>query len=245
MTWRPAKSLVVLRNEVNLTCPGRDTTSDGLIGDTAHAATASDHNPNSAGVVCAMDITHDPAHGADMGVLFNYLYVPEHRHPALKYLIFDGRIVSARNDWAPRVYTKDPHAHHMHVSVGTGPDGGSTGDYDDTSPWGVADALSVGPSIPPEPAPGPVPEEDEMRRRLMMAKGDSTGRVYFVEAGLAWRWWIPNEKQLGNVIFTLQQDGGVILPPPTTAGVEVVTVAGAPVWVVDAEFLAAIPDNTP
>src|SRR5690606_14777101 len=29
------------------------------------------------------------------------------------------------------------HTRHMHVSVGVGPDGRSTGPYDDTSPWGL------------------------------------------------------------------------------------------------------------
>jgi hypothetical protein len=65
MAPRIAKSLDVLRSQINKAHPNRSKVSDGWIGDTAHAARASDHNPNSGGVVTALDLTHDPAHGFD------------------------------------------------------------------------------------------------------------------------------------------------------------------------------------
>ncbi|MFG1844920.1 peptidoglycan-binding protein [Micromonospora carbonacea] len=135
--WRLARSLEVLRAEVDAAAPGRSRASDGTIGDQAHAARASDHNPNAAGVVCGMDLTHDPAHGADMHRIAEHIRT--RRHPALKYVIWSKRIASASSGWAWRPYAgSNPHDKHAHISVGTGPDGKSTGPYDDTSPWGLA-----------------------------------------------------------------------------------------------------------
>lgn len=137
MSWRVARSLNVLRDEVDRLAPGRSTASDGTIGDAAHQTGASDHNPNPAGVVCGMDLTHDPENGADMGRISEHIRT--HRHPALKYVIFNRRIASASTGWAWRAYGgSNPHTKHMHVSVGVGPDGRSTGPYDDTSSWGLA-----------------------------------------------------------------------------------------------------------
>lgn len=136
--WRLARSLETLRAEVNTIAPGRSKASDGTIGDAAHQSGASDHNPNSAGVVCAIDLTHDPDHGADMHRIAEHIRT--RRHPALKYVIWNRRIASASSGWAWRTYTgSNPHTKHMHVSVGTGPDGKSAGPYDNTSPWGLAE----------------------------------------------------------------------------------------------------------
>lgn len=137
MSWRLARSLETLRDEVNAIAPGRSRKSDGTIGDTAHQRGASDHNPTPAGVVCALDLTHDPAGGADMRRIAEHIRT--RRHPCLRYVIFDRRIASASSGWAWRPYTgSNPHTKHCHVSVGNGPDGKSTGGYDDTSPWGLA-----------------------------------------------------------------------------------------------------------
>lgn len=135
--WRVARSLEVLRAEVNALAPNRSKASDGTIGDRAHAESSSDHNPNKQGVVCALDLTHDPGHGADMHVLAEA--VRRSNHPALKYIIWDRHIWSvARASEGWRRYSgSNPHTRHMHVSVGRGPDGRSTGPYDDTSPWGI------------------------------------------------------------------------------------------------------------
>ena len=65
MSWRLARSLAVLRSQINDLSPNRSKISDGTIGNQEHASRVSDHNPNAAGVVTAMDITHDPQHGID------------------------------------------------------------------------------------------------------------------------------------------------------------------------------------
>jgi len=88
--WRLARSLEVLLHEMNAVAPNRSKASDGTIGDFRHQEEQSDHNPNPEGVVCALDLTQDPAHGADMGRVSEYLLT--HPRPALRYVIFNRRI---------------------------------------------------------------------------------------------------------------------------------------------------------
>ncbi|MQB02542.1 MAG: hypothetical protein GEU78_20460, partial [Actinobacteria bacterium] len=70
MAWRVARSLLTLRDQVDAAAPNRSKRSDGTIGDAAHASRSSDHNPwvkdGATGVVTAIDLTHDPAGGANM-----------------------------------------------------------------------------------------------------------------------------------------------------------------------------------
>jgi hypothetical protein len=56
MAWRVAKSLLTVRAQVDSMAPGPKRSSDGIIGDPAHQARNSHHNPNADGVVTAMDI---------------------------------------------------------------------------------------------------------------------------------------------------------------------------------------------
>lgn len=149
--WRVARSLEVLRAEIDAAAPGRSKRSDGAIGDAAHASSDSDHNPNDQGVVCARDFTHDPAASADMHRMSRRIVAVS--PPALKYVIWDRKIWSrARASEGWRAYTgSNPHTKHMHVSVGRGPDGESSGPYDDASPWGIAPG-SKPPSKPSVPS---------------------------------------------------------------------------------------------
>lgn len=58
MVWRVAKSLLILRDQINQYAPHRNKDSDGTIGDEHHAHTNSDHNPQvidgNIGVVTAV-----------------------------------------------------------------------------------------------------------------------------------------------------------------------------------------------
>lgn len=137
MAWRLAYSLETLRDQINAAYPDRSTVSDGTIGDAAHQAVASDHNPNAEGVVCALDITNSPDTGFDAHALADRLL--EVRHPDLKYLISNQRIAGDWTgwQWTPYSGTSDPHINHIHISVGIGPDGQSQQPYDDTMPWNV------------------------------------------------------------------------------------------------------------
>lgn len=162
MGWRLAGALQVLRAECNAAAPGRSKAADGTIGDSAHAASRSDHNPNQAGVVCALDVTHDPDNGADCHVWAEQ--VRSSGHPAFKYVIFAGRIASRSRGGEWRPYTgSNPHRSHMHVSVGEGGDGRSTGPVDDTSAWGIINLGDV-PVVQPEaPVQDAAPTDDGSR----------------------------------------------------------------------------------
>lgn len=136
MTWRVAKSLLVLRTQVNEKFPDRAKGWDGTIGDEAHASRSSDHNPwvmdGKQGVVTAMDITHDPAHGVNSYAMAEQLRLS--RDPRIKYIISNRRICSSEvHPWVWRPYDgSNPHDHHVHVSVL--PDKKL---YDDEAPWEI------------------------------------------------------------------------------------------------------------
>ena len=142
MTWRNALAIEQLRAEINAAAPARSKVSDGTIGDAAHASRSSDHNPwviddEGVGVVRAIDVTHDPAHGVDGNVLAQRIADMLGKHPALgmgAYVIWNRRIVSAgRLGEGWRSYTgSNAHTKHVHVSVATARAG-----YDSTATWGV------------------------------------------------------------------------------------------------------------
>jgi len=130
---RIAKSLDTLRTQVNAIAPGRSKAADGWIGDAAHAATASDHNPNTASVVTALDLTHDPKNGFDSWAFAEMLRV--RRDSRIKYVISNGRIFSTTvSPWQWRPYTgANKHDRHAHVSVSA-----SNALYDDDKSWDIA-----------------------------------------------------------------------------------------------------------
>lgn len=166
---RIAKSLDVLLSQINQAYPNRSKVSDGWIGDTAHAARASDHNPGPDGVVEALDITHDPKNGPDTWKLAETLRI--NRDPRIKYVISNGRIFSSQTaPWQWRTYNgANKHAHHIHVSVM-----GSPSVYDRADPWKI-DGSAVTAPAPPPPKPKGVTEA--MRRRMMETMLPYEGRV--------------------------------------------------------------------
>lgn len=132
MAWKLAKSLDVLRAQINDAYPNRNKASDGTIGNPEHSSRLSDHNPNAARVVCALDITHDPAHGLDAGRMAGTLRLS--KDIRIKYLISNGRISNpsiAGGAW--RKYSgKNPHDHHFHISV-------KSEKADVITPWDIGD----------------------------------------------------------------------------------------------------------
>lgn len=141
-SWRLAHSLDRLRDQINAAYPERDVTSDGTIGDQAHASRKSDHNPNGAGVVTALDITDD-----DGLVDSVWNAIRRSRDPRVKYAIHDGRIFSSYDHadgpaWTWRPYSgSNPHTLHGHLSVSSDP-----ALYDDPAPWQIG--TTVSPSTP-------------------------------------------------------------------------------------------------
>lgn len=116
LEWRLAKSLTVLRDQINSIAPSRSKLSDGSIGDTAHSSRTSDHNPFN-GVVHAIDITHDPKGGCDGYILAEVLRMG--KDSRIKYVISNGKIFSSIvQPWVWRPYDGvNKHSHHTHVSV--------------------------------------------------------------------------------------------------------------------------------
>jgi glycosidase len=119
--------LVTLRAEFNALNPERDKGADGWIGDAAHQSRPSDHNPDSAGRVHAVDIDSTgpwPDHSFHTYVT-NIIaderdkWLDPNDICRLEYVIWDHEIYSRTNDFEPRDYTRssDPHTNHAHFSA--------------------------------------------------------------------------------------------------------------------------------
>jgi hypothetical protein len=136
MAFTVAPCLRTLFAEINTIAPGRSKATDGTIGDSAHQQRKSDHNPDQGGVVRAIDVTHDPAGGADMAVIAERLRL--RRDPRAKYVIFNRRIASKNTDWVWRKFTgTNPHTKHMHVSVV------ADARANETTSWGLAHGSTI------------------------------------------------------------------------------------------------------
>lgn len=149
-SWRVAKSITKLFEQVNVAAPNRSRATDGTIGDRDHQNRASDHNPHvtdssGVGVVTAGDITHDPGDNCDCAKITEALGLS--RDSRIKYVIFNGRLFSSYPSgnhpaWTWRAYTgPNPHASHFHISVQP-----TQSLYDSTAPWSIG--ISGGNDMP-------------------------------------------------------------------------------------------------
>lgn len=142
MSWTLAPALDQLFDDVNRLWPTRSKALDGTIGDAAHAARKSEHNPNREpgddvpdGYVTAADITKA---GADVARLLAAL-IGDKR---VWYVIHNGKIWSRTYDFRERPYTgSNPHTGHVHVSLRQ-----TRAACDDRSPW-----FATKPQIPVVP----------------------------------------------------------------------------------------------
>jgi hypothetical protein len=145
MSWKLAPALDQLFDDVNAKWPNRSKASDGTIGDAAHSARKSEHNPNRDpdddvpdGYVTAADITKA---GLDVARLLASL-IGDKR---VWYVIHAGKIWSRTYDFRERPYTgSNPHTGHVHVSLRQ-----TRAACDDRSPW-FATKPQI-PVIPPSP----------------------------------------------------------------------------------------------
>lgn len=157
-SWRVAKSLSKLRDQFDELAPDRATDSDGTIGNEEHASRASDHNPDRDGMVKALDITHDPAHGVDTYDIADQLLKTHDER--INYIISNHRIGGDQDfyernkriydlpgpwQWG-RYHGANPHDHHFHISVDKDGPG-----YDDTTPWRFHLAEPTGEVTPHSP----------------------------------------------------------------------------------------------
>jgi hypothetical protein len=127
MTPKLCKAGQQLRLQVDDSYPDRDRTSDGWIGNLAHQATKSDHNPDKAhgNVVRAIDLDRDLS-GKAKPDLMPYLadeirrFAKKDKSKRVSYIIFAGKIASPRLGWRWRKYSGiNPHNTHCHVSFTT------------------------------------------------------------------------------------------------------------------------------
>ena len=110
-----------LREQLDDSYPDRDRTSDGWIGDVRHSARPSDHNPDAAGIVRAIDIDRDLSGKAKPDIMPDLAdqirLCARGGDKRISYIIFNGKIASHKKKWAWRPYDGiNPHTKHSHVS---------------------------------------------------------------------------------------------------------------------------------
>jgi hypothetical protein len=107
-----------LREQIDDAFPDRDRTSDGWVGDARHAARKSDHNPDAAGIVRAIDVDADfRSHASEAFDLADQLRILARSDKRIAYLIFNGKIASWRMNYNWRLYKGiNPHKKHIHIS---------------------------------------------------------------------------------------------------------------------------------
>lgn len=165
--WRLAPCLKALFDEADRRKPTRSHAADGTIGDLAHAARESDHNP-ADGWVCAGDVDDDGDSTPILGVDLLVAHLVASRDRRVKYLIRNGTIWKAYENrglppWTPQPYTgPSPHDHHAHISVWN-----TTEARNDLRPWW--------PAVKPAPPPD---EEDDMAAFEFVHV--SNGRTYVI-----------------------------------------------------------------
>lgn len=128
MGWIVAKLCkggVTLRDQIDRRWPKRDKKSDGWIGDQAHSTRVSDHNPNKAGIVHAIDIDEGLgtfSKGGTARVLANQLAdyaasgLPGSNR--IKNIVYENRVASGtyRKTWWTWRHGNYGHEGHIHVS---------------------------------------------------------------------------------------------------------------------------------
>lgn len=126
------KALTELRANFNTRFPARLKTSDGWIGDTAHQANKSGHNPDdtsgskpeytdpdSKAEVRAIDVDKDlrDSGGITMQQCCDAIRANERDRKRLAYMIYNRRIASQSSGWAWQSYSgSNPHTEHAHFS---------------------------------------------------------------------------------------------------------------------------------
>ena len=179
MNWRLASSLVQLRAELDTAYPTRDRTSDGSIGDAAHASRKSDHNPwvkdhNGQPIVRAIDVDRDIVQGFTSRDLAEWLRL--RRDPRVKYVISRGQMFSSYPTatvaaWTWRKYDGvNSHSEHMHISVSE-----DESLFDNVMLWGVARA-----SIP-NATPVVAPPSSKLPLRPSLQLGSAGSDVAYLQ----------------------------------------------------------------
>ena len=114
------KAGIQLREQIDDSFSDRSRSSDGWIGDSKHATRKSDHNPDAQGWVRAIDIDRDLSGKPKPDImpdLADQLRILAKSDKRISYIIFDGKIASARSLWRWRKYKGiNQHRTHLHCS---------------------------------------------------------------------------------------------------------------------------------
>lgn len=160
--WHLAPSLVALQKELDSEFPGRP--KDGTIGDAAHAARPSEHNPDNdpdpmpKGAVSAMDIYTSKI---DKVRVLDKLK----KDSRTWYVIHAGYIYSRKNNFAKVKYEgSNPHTSHIHLSLNQ-----TKAAHDSKASWGIADAAPT----PPKPVD---PQNPPAVKYVKLESGVKPGR---------------------------------------------------------------------
>jgi hypothetical protein len=107
-----------LREQIDDAFPDRDRKSDGWIGDAAHSNRKSDHNPDpSNGIVRAIDVDKDFDSRPSTGVyLADQIRQCAKKDKRISYIIYAGKIASAKSLWRWRTYS-GINSHHAHIHI--------------------------------------------------------------------------------------------------------------------------------
>jgi hypothetical protein len=119
--WALAGTLAQLRLELVAGWPAVPWSAYGTIGDAAHQARHSDHNPDQRGYVRALDVPYTEHGGPPLELLALLLQkvgqAESRRLNPGGYVIWNRRVASARSQWNWTPYTgPSPHTDHLHVS---------------------------------------------------------------------------------------------------------------------------------
>jgi len=177
MAWSLAHNLAVRESAIKKCWPKAVIYA---IGDQAHAASKSDHNPDSRNIVHAIDIMFAAGTPKAIATL-RWLLA---NTTDLQYVIHNHKIYQRSNGFKPAAYNgTDPHTNHIHVSGKHGALGLNS--HTGTGYDAAAERYSITttPCDPAKPVtPAPVPEEEMTDAERAKLVSDIVHAVFHGEA---------------------------------------------------------------